>query len=308
MFHHTASTITFFYLCQMKHKIVFALIALSVILSGCDNFEYHPYAAKIEGKTGVNKANIKRICTGITALPLKFAFITDTQSAYDETAKAIDIIRQRGDIDFIVHGGDQTDFGLPKEFMWCRDILEKARIPYFAVIGNHDCLGNGEDSFTYIYGRKNFSFNVAGVHFLCLNTNALEYDYSEPVPDLDFMERDANDVKALNSSTPGTITHTVVIMHSRPYDEQFNNNLAKVFLLYLLQFPGMESDAPSRQGGDFAGSRQKAFCVNGHNHHMAVNDIYDQGILFYQCANMERRSFFVFTITPEGYEMETVEF
>lgn len=308
MFHHTAPTITFFYLCQMKHRITIALITLFIVLSGCDNFEYHPYAAKIGGKTGVNESNIKRICTDITTLPFKFAFISDTQSAYDETAKAIDIIRQRGDIDFIVHGGDQTDFGLPKEFVWCRDILEKAHIPYFAVIGNHDCLGNGEDTFSYIYGRKNFSFNVAGVHFVCLNTNALEYDYSEPVPDLDFIERDANEVKSLNAESPGSITHTVAVMHSRPYDEQFNNNLAKVFRLYLEQYPGMEQSAPRRTSGDFAGSRRNAFCINGHNHHLAVDDIYNMGILFHQCPNMERRTFLVFTITSDGYETETVEF
>jgi len=34
-------------------------------------------------------------------------------------------------------------------------------------------------------------YDIAGdVKFVCLNTNALEYDYSEPVPDFTFMENE----------------------------------------------------------------------------------------------------------------------
>lgn len=283
---------------------LFLLSALLPVLAGCDNFEYHPYAAKIDGPTGVNAANIERITATVSELPFRFAFLTDTQCAYDELADALDVIRKRGDIDFIVHGGDQTDFGLPKEFVWCRDMLQSARIPYFAVIGNHDCLGNGEDTFNYIYGPKNFSFDVAGVHFLCLNTNALEYDYSEPVPDLDFIESDA----AAVAQRGAEISHTVVVMHSRPYDEQFNNNVAKAFLYYLKMFPCMADSAPARDFGEFEGTRAKAFCVNGHNHSMSISDIGGEGILFYQCPNMAKRTFLVFTLTTDGYEMERVDF
>ena len=279
------------------------MVALSFM--GCDNFEYHPYAAAIHGATGINEASIKRIQSQVTSLPMRFAFITDTQTSYDELRRAIADIKSRGNIDFIVHGGDQTDFGLPREFTWCRDIIEEARLPFVTVIGNHDCLGNGEETFRYIYGDLNFSFNVAGVHFVCLNTNALEYDYSEPVPDLDFIERDAAEAAALN------VTHTVAVMHSRPYDEQFNNNVAKPFLYYLQNYPGMEPDAEVFDGPDSdpkTGTRARGFCINGHNHSNSIMNINDEGILFYQCANMGKRSYLIFTITDDGYEMETVDF
>lgn len=290
-----------------------ACAALIMGMCGCDNFEYHPYDAPIHGNISLNATAIEKIQASISGLPMKFAFVTDTQSAYDELAEAVEIIKSRGDVDFIVHGGDQTDFGLPDEFVWCRDILEKSGLPFFAVIGNHDCLGNGEDTFRYIYGEKNFSFNVAGVHFLCLNTNALEYDYSEPVPDLDFMEADAAAVAGLNAQAPGSVSHTVVVMHSRPYDEQFNNNVAKPFLYYLTFFPGMEADAGNAVDeaacpGYMAGTRARGFCINGHNHSQSVLDINDGGILFYQSANMRKRSFLIFTVTDEGYEMEVVDF
>lgn len=298
----------------MKSNSLSGVLLLSVLcfcLGGCDLFEYHPYSTKISGRRDINEVNSKAIEKAGIKVPFKFAFITDTQGSLDETAEALEIIKKRGDIDFIVHGGDQADFGLPKEFMWCRDLLETTGLPYVAVIGNHDCLGNGDLTFDYIYGPENFTFNVDCAHFVCLNTNAFEYDYSRPVPDFDFMEQDIIDVREINEQTPDSITHTIVVMHAHPYDDQFNNNVAKPFSLYLEQYPGLrgEDDVISRGIVESdEGTKAKGFCVNGHNHNIAVTDIFKNGTLYYQCPNAGKKSFFVFTITAEGYEFEHVEF
>ncbi|THG54490.1 MULTISPECIES: metallophosphoesterase [Muribaculum] len=272
-------------------------ILFMLMLSGCSLFEFHPYSVKIAGKTDTNTKYAGILEESGLELPIKFAFITDTQGSLDEMRRAVYDIIGRGDIDFIVHGGDQTDFGLPKEYVWSRDILELSGLPYISVIGNHDCLGNGNDTFNDIFGPENFSFNVAHTHFLCLNTIALEYDYSRPVPDLDFIERDCKATNELNRKQPGSITHTVVIMHSRPYDEQFNNNVAKPFNEYISHFPGMKGDG-----------KIPSFCINGHNHSMAVEDIFQNGILYYQAPNIAKRAYFIFTITEESYEYEVVSF
>ena len=277
------------------------LAVLAFALSGCDNFEPSPYAAGIKGKRNTNAASVEVLTsTGLT-LPLRFAFITDTHDATRETEQAIDIIRRRGDVDFIIHGGDLTDFGLPKEYMWCRDAMEKSGLPYVAVIGNHDCLGNGEDNYEWIFGAKNYSYTLAGVHFVSLNTTALEYDYSEPVPDLNFIVEDAAAVSEINEQFPDSISHTVVVMHSRPFDEQFNNNVATPFIYYLHGFPGMKSDS---EGSTYT----HAFCLCGHNHHFLASDLYDCGLMFYQGDNIAKRTFMIFTVNADGYEMEKVEF
>lgn len=285
-----------------KRGLLYILAALfAVAMTCCDNFESSPYGAKIKGKRNNNASSIESLDKAALTLPLRFAFITDTHDATRETKRAIELIRSRGDIDFIIHGGDLTDFGLPKEFMWCRDAMGESGLPFVTVIGNHDCLGNGEDNYEWIFGTKNYSFTVAGVHFVCLNTVALEYDYSEPVPDLNFLADDAAEMARINEEHPDSVTHTVVVMHSRPFDEQFNNNVAMPFLYYLQCYPGMEAD-----GDD--GCYSHAFCLCGHNHRFQVSDLYDAGLLFYQGDNIAKRSFMIFTITADGYEMERVEF
>ena len=67
----------------------------------------------------------------------------DSQRWYDETEDFVKEINKRNDIDFVIHGGDMSDFGLTKEFLWQRDIMNGLNVPYVALIGNHDCLGTG---------------------------------------------------------------------------------------------------------------------------------------------------------------------
>ena len=89
-----------------------------MLLTACDMFEYHPYSIDINGRTNIHAENVERIeqlCKGRDVV--RFAFVTDTQGCVDELEDAVADIRRRDDIDFIIHGGDQTDFaegsGLP---------------------------------------------------------------------------------------------------------------------------------------------------------------------------------------------------
>lgn len=287
----------------MKTNIgISCLLAIVCLLSGCDRFEYHPYSVKIHGRNDINTTTITQLESAGIKAPFKFAFITDTQGSIDEMEEALDIIARRSDIDFIINGGDITDFGLPKEFEWARDRLDAYGIPYLTVIGNHDCLANGEDTFNYLFGPENFSLNIDHVHIVGLNTVALEYDYSKPVPDFNFIENDIEAVNDINSAHPDSLTHTIIAMHSRPYDEQFNNNVAKPFNHYIELYPGMNRTT------DDKAERLNGFCINGHNHFTSISDIFENGIMYYQCANMGKRTFFIFTITEDGYEHETIEF
>lgn len=121
----------------MRSLLRTGLLLLPLLAAGCDHIEYHPYDTDISGEQNINAKNIARIeaaCRGRQTV--RFAMISDTQRWYDETEKAVEALNARDDIDFVLHGGDLSDFGLKKEFMWQRDILNRLRVPYVCLLGN----------------------------------------------------------------------------------------------------------------------------------------------------------------------------
>lgn len=268
---------------HILYRWAFLLPAL-MILQGCDMLESNPYDASVRGDKGLtekNKSAIENAMQGKKSFV--FAMISDTQRGNDETAAAVKVINSRDDIDFVLHGGDFTEYGATREFEWQRDLLAKLNVPYVTVIGNHDCIATAMDVYKSIYGPLNYSFTAGDVKFLCLNTNALEFDYSTAVPDFDFLKQE------LAAITPD-IRRTIVLMHAGPYSEQFNNNIAPQFHQMLKKFPNLQ------------------FCLYGHGHHIEASDIFEDGIMYYECANIKKRSFLLFTINEEGYEYEVVDF
>ena len=261
------------------------LACCSLLVCSCDLFDYHPYDTKIDGAHNLTAYNVERIetlCAGRDSV--RFVLISDTQRWYDETRDAVRSINARGDIDFVIHCGDVSDFGVTDEFEVQRDILQKLQMPYVVLLGNHDCLGSGADAYRYIFGNPDFSFDAGNTHFVCLNTNAFEYDYATPIPDFTFIQ---NDQDKLTSSTK----RTVVAMHAQPLSDQFNNNVAKSFDYTIKKYPGL------------------AFCICGHGHSMQVNDLFDNGVLYYECSAAKNRKYLVFTLKRDGgYSYEEVNY
>ncbi len=264
-----------------KLFIFFSLI----FLYSCDElFEAHPYDGKVSGETGINTKNIARIeesCANKQII--RFVMTGDTQRRYNETKTFVNSINKRTDIDFVIHGGDISDFGLTKEMMWQRDILNGLKIPYVVILGNHDCLATGEQVYRKIFGEENFSFMAGNTKFICLNTNAIEYDYSHPVPDFSFI---------YNEYATQIPRHekTIFAMHAPPFSEQFNNNVALVFQNIIKRFPNLQ------------------FCLNAHQHNLSSKDLFNDGVIYYGSASIEKRNYLLFTITPDSYTYEVVEF
>jgi len=260
------------------------LLPVCCLPTGCEYFEVHPYDTDVRGQTGINACNAARIeqkLEGRTSY--RFAVVSDTQGCYDETEKAVAALNARGDLDFVIHCGDLSDFGLKKEFQFQRDILNGLNVPYVALIGNHDCLATGQDVFEKIFGPVNFAFTAGNTRFVCLNTNAMEYDYSTPVPDFGFMERELTDL-------PAGATRVVWVMHVQPGDFQFNNNVGRVFEHYITQAPGLP------------------FCLYGHGHSLRTDDLFDDGVLWYQCPSIDKYTYLLFTMSENGYTHEAIVF
>lgn len=262
-----------------------ALLLGSTAFSACELIDYHPYDTRVDGKSHINAQNIERIEAATAGKKaIRFVLISDTQRWYDETKAAVKSINARDDIDFVLHCGDLTDFGVTREFEVQRDILEGLRIPYVALLGNHDCLGTGADVYRHMFGNPDFTFNAGDVHFLCINSNAFEYDYSVDIPNFSFIREDLE-------SLPSNVQRTVVAMHAQPTSEQFNNNVSELFEYEIRKYPGL------------------AFCMCGHGHHTQVNEWFGDGVLYYECAAAKHREYIIFTLDEEGgYSYETVDY
>lgn len=262
-------------------KILFFII----LLVGCNYLESHPYDVHITGKTNINAKNIAKItknCKGKKTI--RFVMMGDSQRFFDETRDFVNDINKRDDIDFVIHGGDISDFGLTKEFMEQRDLLNKLKAPYVVIIGNHDYLGTGEETFEKVFGKENYSFIAGNTKFLCLNTNALDNDYSKPIPDFSFIE---NELKNNNQD----YEQTVFAMHVPPYSNIFNNNVAIFFESYVKHF------------------KNTLFCTNAHEHCLKIRDIFNDGITYFGCDTIGHRSYILFTIHDNHtYEYEIIKF
>lgn len=267
--------------CRLLRNLV--LMVTAAMLMGCNKFEYHPYDGHISGATNLTAKNITKIeslCQGKDTIC--FAVISDTQRNYDETSDMVGMINGMDSVDFVINLGDITDFGETKEFLWSRDVMEKLRVPYVCLIGNHDCLGTGKHVYSKVFGKVNFAFTAGPTRFVCLNTNCREYDHTSAVPDFTFIRNQTD-------SFPSQAVNTVVAMHAPPGSEQFDNNVSEIFEEKVMEFPNL------------------MFCLNGHTHHQKVEDMFGDGNLYYTCANAEKKSFLVFIVSATEYTFRVVE-
>ena len=53
---------------------------------------------------------------------------------------------------------------------------------------------------------------------------------------------------------------------------------------------------------------QLMFCLDGHGHHIRIQDLYDDGTIFYMTASAKERKYYIFTITPDDYSYEIIDF
>ncbi len=281
----TSNIRTPYYNVSMRYITIFLTICTYLSLTSCGSwFDTHPYDINIHGETDINTHNIAAIeKENANKETFRVAFISDTHLWHSDTRDEVANINNQPNIDFVIHLGDLTDTGTTKEFEWSRDILQQLNCPYVALIGNHDFLGTGDQTYNVMYGQMDFSFIAGRVKFICLDTNATEYDYLAAIPNFDFLEEEMTKNSEL-------FDRTVLIMHAPPYSDQFNNNVCKAFRRYLDFLPGLMC------------------CVYGHCHNHEINEFYNDGLRFYGIDNAEHRNYRIFTFTPDGYEEELVNY
>ncbi len=199
---------------------------------GCNSDEYSPNQ-RFNRRTVVhsNHLQLQKLSTKKPGERIRIALSGDTQRSYAESKKFVQHINARDDIDFVILNGDISDFGLLLEFDGIYRIYAELKVPFIAVIGNHDLVANGQQIYERMFGPLNFTFTYGTVKFVCHDTNGREYDFDGSTPSLAWLNKELT----LSSD----ISHLVAISHVAPTDDDFDPALAKPYRQLLNKKTGV---------------------------------------------------------------------
>ena len=109
--------------------------------------------------------------------PVRFAFITDNHFSFgsrsvEDLRRCIADINGLDSLDFVLFGGDLTDFGTDAEIRAVKGMMDSLRCRYYVVAGNHDAKWSesGCNTFRQVFGYEHFDFEEKGWRFLGCNS------------------------------------------------------------------------------------------------------------------------------------------
>lgn len=238
---------------------------------------FAPAANSFFGLGGVAEAATKRIS------PFNFAVLTDAHlynikgHKFDGILeKAVsDVNRLKPRPDFVLYGGDLGQSGKQEELVKGKKILDKLKMPYRIIPGEHDYYLDMGAAWRKLFGAEHWSFNHKGVHFIGMNSILIKDFWSARnltpkermglleelechqcglwgvgEKQLDWLEKD---VRKVRPNTP-----VVVMTHSPLWD-------------YYPRWNFQTIDAP--QIRKILGKFDRVIAIHGHVHQIVYNQI-----------------------------------
>ena len=109
-----------------------------------------------------------------------FALITDihihnNNPAVEDLERSVFSINNNPDIQFVFVSGDLTENGDRMSLNQTKNVLDRLRVPYFAVPGNHETKWSesGVTDFRKVFGNKRFKFRHGNFVFLGFNSGPI---------------------------------------------------------------------------------------------------------------------------------------
>lgn len=173
-------------------RTLFLLVCILIFSSSCNQFEYSPSQAFDNNSyQNLNAKNLEILENRQSSHDtITFVVTGDTQRGYDQLEDLVRKVNSINEVDFLLIAGDISEFGVLQEMEWVGRSLQKLRVPFLAVIGNHDMVGRGRSVFRRMFGEFNYSFIYKGVKFICHDTNGREYNFDGSSPDLTWLEKE----------------------------------------------------------------------------------------------------------------------
>lgn len=268
----------------MNKPNLIILLVLLVLGTACNGvFEYHPNEIRLdENERNLTEKYLKTLQQQNAGDTVRFVLMGDTQRFYDHIeAFTASASRQQG-IDFMLHCGDISDFGMAQEFRWVHSLLKELPFPYLTVVGNHDLLANGKKVYTQMYGPLNYYFDFGAFRFVMIDANSREYGYNGKVPDLDWL--------AGALVLPSHIKQAVVVSHIPPFDSDFDPALENAWVATLKKH------------------KKVMMSLHGHQHKSLVSHPYGDDLSVVVTNSMKGRSYYVVEIWGDGYDLQEITY
>jgi hypothetical protein len=145
---------------RTKYFIFFFLVIVIVFVGLFFlNKSYVPITGTIQNLNSAKKVESKSF---------SFAVAGDNHSnleVYDEIIGKVNASQA----DFFVDLGDTTRVGGASEYADTQAVLNKLKVPYHMVIGQHDIVGNGQEIWQEYYGPTYYSWDYENAHFVALD-------------------------------------------------------------------------------------------------------------------------------------------
>lgn len=273
-------------LAPMKYFYLLFLLLSLALLPACEElFEYHPNQIILnEDERDLTARNLARLQTQQPGDTLHLLVMGDTQRFYDAANAFVDKANTFPYIDFVIHQGDISDFGMSQEFRWVHDIMKGLKWPYLTVVGNHDLLANGRKVYQQMYGDFNYTFDYGHTRFVFIDTNSLEYNYNGKVPDIDWLS------SQLMHQNGDNWEQAIAVSHIPPYDNDFDTALERAFHNTLKD------------------SERVQLSLHGHIHSFRADFRYDSTLLYLATSTVKQREFTYLRVWEGGYDYKRIAY
>lgn len=265
-----------------RTKLLLLFFLFTTAFSCKKLIQYHPAEIRLDPEDmDLNARNITRLQTVGKSDSFSLAVIGDSQRSFDELHDFVDVLnKDYANTAFVVLNGDITHFGINREFKWIGRELRRLTMPFIGVIGNHDMLANGRQLYARMFGKENFSFHFNGFRFIALNTNSLEANIGEQLPDIKWLRSELNR-DTLNEPT-------LVFSHVPPFDGAFDPLLAAAYTSSLTE------------------KQTVLYSIHGHQHNYSLRQPYGPPVNYLVVSSINKRHFTLLHVTPKKITAEEV--
>lgn len=254
---------------QYFFRFVLLPIAIAVLLWTCaDPFAYSPFEADVrKAWRNTTEENLKLIDQLDTADgTFVVALISDSHYHFKDLEEAIEDINKKDIYSFIIVTGDLTENGLLKEYEIFRQIMNRSKIPWLTVIGNHDHLSNGTQIYQQMFGPLNYTFSFHNTKFVLWDNTIWESKKEADYTWLENVLAEENDDEGNRSQN-----HKILLSHIPPFDYQ------------LIEKSDVFHEMLKNHG--------VAISIHGHKHEFFYGDLFGDGMIYVTVGSPQNRNY-----------------